>query len=480
MKEVHRVRFNNRYIKLISFIFFMAIYLLFVCFLDLGSISNGYRITIILPIMYLICFYIFLWKPIFTIRTPFIILFSCVAFIRYVVLSIVTIISGNYFGISGSMPLDESLTLAGILMCWELITTSFCVFYWSKKKINFKNEISDCMNSQANPLIYVMFFLITIVLLIIIPQSRTGLSFFGNINRSINAEIGSLLVLGIRECFINAKYFILFFIIIIFGKKSKFNFDNKSALTYGFIILVCICIIGLRIGTNRKKMLADSLAIILLLWTLFPKYKKSTALVVMGSGVALVAVTTVFRGMTHSALSFFSEYINIDFLQPYFLGQYNVAMAIEAKMYYGEMINIKTYLFSFLRPIFGIGSIIKNLDFNMVANLFDMRMSFGIDGFRGDQIIPMIGEGYMLFGVFLAPILSVIAVRIGIMCDMLYKKSQKLEVCFISSIIAFYVAQFMILNSTIIINMLTFRLAIYIPVVLLAYSCIRKKYMQDN
>lgn len=458
---------QNKTIKYFSAFFCFIGYLIFILFIDFNSIDKGYQVTTILPLVFLCCFYGFLWSPITQKKTPFLVLFSCVAFVRYVVLSIVTIVNGTYVGLSGVTPSSNSLKLAGILMVWELIIASLLIRIWSKKII-CKDE-KQLLSSQAHPGIYIIFFLMTGVLMVAVPQSRIGLSFFGNISRAFNDEIGSQLVLGIRESFINAKYFLLFAVIILLQSKNGINFSRNRFFSYICVLLFCVIIIGFRIGANRKKMLSDAIASILVLWKLFPKYRRTTAISLLSVGLILVASTTVFRGMTDTVGGFFSEYLNLDFLQPYFLGQYNVAIAIEAKEFYPRMFDINTYLLSFLRPIFGIGSIIKKIDFTMAANLFDARMSAGLSGWRGDHILPMIGEGYMLFGIVLSPIILAITIRLGIYFDSLYYKSPKLELVFISTIISFYLAQGMILNSTIILNMLSFRLAIYIPVVYLAY-----------
>lgn len=465
---------NNKLAKLISFIIFIIVYLIYIFSVDFNSLEKGYYITVLLPLVYICCFYVFLLEPVIQKKTPFLVLFSCVAFVRYVILSIATINNGSYMGLSGIAPSSDNLTLAGILMCWELIISSALINYWSKKKIKYISKEKQQLFSRANPMIYIMFILIVVVSICAVPQARKGLSFFTNINRAVNEEIGSLFILGIRECFINAKYFLLITVIIMLQGKNNMDFSKKSFLSYICILAVCIIIIGFRIGTNRKKMLSDGLAVVLILWRLFPKYKKTTTISIILIAILLVAVTTVYRGMIDSISGFFSEYVDLNFLQPYFLGQYNIAIAIEAVKFYPNIFDINTYLFSFLRPLFGIGSIVKNIDFTMAANLFDMRMSEGLTGFRGDQILPMIGEGYMLFGIVFSPIFSVITVRIGIFFDSLYSKSKSLEKVLISSIISFYLAQGMILNSTIILNMLSYKLAIYIIIVYLGYISVKK------
>jgi len=468
------MNFNKRNIIIFfGVIVSILFYLLFVMSVNFSEINDGYKITAFLPIMFFLCFILFLYRPLIEKKSPFITLFVGVAFVRYVILSIVTLINKDYVGISGINPSSDSLNLAAFLMMWELLVLSIAINYWSMKYIPSSTKSKE-LRSDANIAIYIVFILISIFLILIVPSAREGLSFFGSINGSMREDIGSVLILGIREMFINAKYFLLFIMIIILSK----NTNRPRFMSYLVLITVSIIVMSLRIGSNRKKMLADSLPIILILWKKFPSYKKITTLLITSVGAILVALTTVYREMTESTTSFFNEYFGIEFLQPYFLGQYNVALAIEAKKQFSENLDVNSYIINFFRPIFGIGSFVKNIDYVSAANIFDSRVSLGLRGFRGDQILPSIGEGYILFGFLLAPLIGLCVVGLGIYVDRVYIKGVKLETNFLASLIAFYLAQIMILNSTIILNVLSFRLAIFYTIVYLAYNSYQKQIVK--
>jgi hypothetical protein len=68
---------------------------------------------------------------------------------------------------------------------------------------------------------------------------------------------------------------------------------------------------------------------------------------------------------------------------------------------------------------------------------------------------------------------TVIPVYAGWYCDRLYRSSASLELSFLGAYLAFYFAQAMILNMTILINNVTFMLAIFLPVVGLGRLCAR-------
>lgn len=471
---------SSTLLKSSFFILVFLIYILFLNQINWDLIVDGYKLTAVLPICYLVSFFIFLWNPVFQKKSPFVILFSIIAFIRYVVLSILIILNGGYEGLSGVQPSTENLTLAAYLMIYELVLVSFFIFIWSKRYIPDPLSIRK-INIQKQPYVYIAFIVFTCAMLLIIPEATQGLSFFSSINRVENENVGNLLVLGLRECFIVAKYFLLFVVIIYFNKKREKG-NHVGNIKYLFLLIVAILIIGIRIGTNRKRLLADALAIFLLLSTLYPQYKRITFISLFTAGILLFAYTTLYRGMVDSYGDFLGDFFNVDFFQAYFLGQYNVAIAIEAYKFLPGYLSIKTFIYEIFRPIFGIGSLIKSIDLNTARDLFNLRISYGLSATRTDQIIPMIGQGYMYLGFLFSPLFSMLISRIGIYCDELYRNSTQIEIIFLASYISFYLAQFMSLNVTIILNTVSFLLAIFIPIFLLSmfFNRVLKKRKHVN
>jgi len=445
-------------IKYTLFIILMIIYFVYILNIDYLNLSKEYYITIALPLVFILCFFTFLYDCISEYKTPFLIIFTIVAFVRYVFMSILLINSSYYDGVSGVYPAQNSMILAGYLMCWELIADCIFIRYLSRKHLEKKYgfESKNDFNIDSNVLIYLSIFFITLILIIIFPIARKGISFFWILNPAQNDEIGSYLMLFIRECFNISKYFLFFAIVILLYKNKYFNFMKNKFVSYFIIISISVLIIGIRIGTNRKKILADTLAMLLIMFKLFPKYKKLTIIALSLLGLILIYITTFFRKFTNSGADFITSFFDISRVQPYFLGQYNVSMAIEAKMYFGNSIDLKTYIFGLLRPLLGVGQLVKTIDFVMVEDIFHKRISLGLTGFRHDQILPMIGQGYILFGFAFSPLLSLISVWLGIKCDELYQKGNKLEFQFLSVYLASYLAQGMILNITILLNNISF------------------------
>lgn len=440
-------------------------YLTFLLSCDIDGLAQGYRITIVLPVVFLFCFCFLLWDPLFRIKTPYLVLFPVIACIRYVFLSLSILTKSTYLGLSGVPPTPDSLTFAGVLLAWELVITSLVINRGAARLGTVQLVGRNELRVTGEPVIYVTFVLFVSALLIMFPQARKGLSFFTSFSLFESGET-SLLTLFLRQCFANAKYFLFFTAVALLQRKG--HRKHNRPVSYLIVSLCALIVIGLRIGTNRKQILADCLAVFLSLMHLFPEYRRRSLLGIGVVGASLFAATTIYRGMAPSSSGIVKLFTNLLTSQAYFLGQYNVAIAVEAKELFGYLLDYRSYILTYLRPIIGIGSFIKNIPFNMTTDLFHMRMSLGILP-RHDQILPMIGEGYMLFGALLSPFFSIITAKLGLLSDRLYLTTTRLEVAFLSAVSSFYLAQGMILNFVIILNNLSFKLSISLAVIALAH-----------
>lgn len=439
-------------------------YGIYLCSLNFDAIDSGYHITAIMPPLFMVCYCLLLHRPIMDNKSPFLILFTLVAFMRYVVLSVLTLNAGTFSYISQLDPKDGNIRLAGILMCYELVVCSIAANVASRIMLKKKGVPSDRLRTTSDNVgIYFIFIAIVAVLIVLVPSARIGLSFGIDVNSADNDEVGSFVVLGIRECFVNAKYFLLFATLLIL-KKLGIRDTTKG---YLIVIAVCVLVIALRIGSNKKKMICDALACMVILLKMFPRQRKITVGSLGFLAFVLVFFTALFRGQASAgnASQFLAQYFELEQAEQYFGGQFHVAIAIEAKEMYGNLITWKTYILHFLRPMFIIGSLVKKSGFVLLSDIFDIRMSYGLVGHRGDQILVTLGEGYMLYGKFFAPVLSAATVVLGVFFDKIYKYSEKIEYVFIAAAMAFYCAQVMIFGTTQIINIITYRMSIYMAII---------------
>lgn len=93
-------------------------------------------------------------------------------------------------------------------------------------------------------------------------------------------------------------------------------------------------------------------------------------------------------------------------MDAYFSGPYQVSKAIDTKENFENRITIYT----FINDVFGNFPIISNLtDYeDMTPYLYNLE--YYKVGWIHDKICPLIGQGYIYFGIILSPILCIISV----------------------------------------------------------------------
>lgn len=470
--------YYNRFIKIWLFIFSISLYLGSFYFVNIIPTDIGYKYTFLLPLCFIICFYFFLWDLIVEYKSPYLISFSVVAFFRYVILPYALLNEGTYSGVAYLSPSDENLQLASWLIMYELLVVTIVIRVFYKKIVKQTNP-SNLLVVQKNNFIYIFFFLGITALVLLIPQAREGISIFLNINVGGNDDLNSNVILLIRECFIISKY-LIYFAILSYVYRSKEL--SQSTIVFILILIFALMVINVQIGTNRKNIISDAFALFFLLIIVFPKRKYSTITILSISSIVMFFAFTIYRGFVDQGEGLFSYLLSVGVLQSYLLGEYNVALAIEAKHYFGHLISLKNLLMDIFRPAFGIGSLLKDVAELRSGEIFSERLSLG-GLYRDDQIVPMIGQGFMYFGIIFSPIFSVIAAFAGMYCDSLYKKSSSMEATFFSAYFAINLAQAMSLSTTILVNILTFKIAIILPLFyanLLINNSLNKKYRRKT
>lgn len=418
----------------------------------------GYDDVWLLPLAALFCVVFLLWKPLVLCRTPFLALFSVVLFFRYGVLSWVMLFSGTYYGVSGVAPAASSLEAAQWYMVLELVIASAAIRRLYARGMKTAGREYDCGMGPVP--VYTAFIVLTAALMLFTPAARSGIMMFSSA-LSENASL-SFWALGVRECADNARFFLLF--CLIFALRCRAVPRLPGVLLLG---AAAALIVGVQIGTNRKIIIASALALACVLARIWPQRRGCLFTSLGGIAVLLVAATTLHRAAAEGiGGDILWRHFSSEYLQAYLLGQYNIAIGLEAASLWGG-IGLEQAFLELLRPVFAIGSLFKEHCVMLSKQYFDIRMSMGLDAVRHDQIMPMVMQGKMLFGLPGILLFTLIPVYCGFLCDRLYRSSPCLEYSFLGAYLAFYFAQSMILNMTILINNVTFMTAIFLPVVLL-------------
>lgn len=450
----------NVYCKIIFILIFTLIIIYVYGYYYLALKNDGYKYTIYIPIIFVLFFSIFIWKPLFKYKTPYIITFSIVLFLKYYIYPLSVIINGTYDGMAVTPPSVENLQFSSFLMVYELFFISIVFNIFSN--VFLKDSKRKCIKINSNNVFYIIIFIFSLILILLIPSARKGINFFLDVERSFDNNLSPLILL-IRHLFVISKYFLFFYITSKLYNKKIFK---NELISYLIIVICALFLMSIHVGLNRKNIISDAFAFLVIILVIFPKRKRLTiSIITLFSSLLFISFTIVKANLT-DVINYVSNFFSLAHLQPYLLGEYNIAIAIEAKEFFVNEIGIKNLFMDIFRPIIGIGEFLKESNILRSSEMFSIRFSYG-SSYRDDQIIPLIGQGYLYFGFLLSPIFSIVWVILGLLCDKIFIKSSRLEYIFLSSYFAINIAQAISLNNSILINIISLRVVIIIPILLI-------------
>ena len=153
--------------KIINIIVFILCNISFIYIVYFNENSN-YKYIYILPLIFEIC-YIFLISKNISYFREFIITFSLIGFIRYVIVPVTITYNGGYNGRSPQMPSEQSFDLAIFLMIYELIVCSICIYFFSRKMKKYRQNgqniegiTNNTIKGPKSIMIYIIFSLMII------------------------------------------------------------------------------------------------------------------------------------------------------------------------------------------------------------------------------------------------------------------------------------------------------------------------------
>lgn len=380
-------------------------------------------------------------------------------FIRYLILpySIVKE-SIYYYGYAKVAPSLDSFRVGINIMIIELLVIIIVSNLFKNKakgKIKRIKYYDNLIEKQTinNNVVYLMFIGLTVIVTILNPSILKSISVLGFEGR---LESHSIIDKSINQVLIISKI-LLFFIII---KALKYKNNNKNNILGSYIISILNIIIYK--GRNKKSVLMTGLASMNVLNKYYKDKIKITILVLFSTTVLTFGVINAYRSVNNSETFKLPE-LDAHRIQIYFSGPYNMALAVETKEM-NSNIDIAYRMNDYLRPFLGIGSIFKKYKIPTSTDLFNERVSLGGPK-RGDQIMPISGQGLLHFGFYFFYIYIILILIIGFRLDNKPIESmESIESVYLNSLLAMILGQFQGINIVIIINHMTFTL---IPIYLL-------------
>ena len=340
---------------------------------------------------------------------------------------------------------------AVLLMVYEMIAM-FLIFALLHKYFYSNNSKIRNVKSQSN--IFGWIFIAFALLIIISQPSVLGnYSFIWSASKlktdtaNENVTLFALLIQLAQ----------IVFTVSILNIIHKY-YEKKNSIIYLFLsFIVIVASASFITGTSRSSIIIPLVTGLFALLVLYNKYRK----LIIGSSLILsllvISVSTLLKQQTNVTIGSRSLYhsagplenFNTD-IQLYFSGLINVGHSIETS--------------SVIRP-FDFNLIMSDLTHSVVFinNFFHQSQSALIafnDMFYkttgvADQIVPILGQGYLYFGTILAPIFSVIGLIVVMFLDKMVFRTKSVFTLYILSYFCLKFSMLFMSNATILTSFFT-------------------------
>ncbi|MBU5271933.1 hypothetical protein ACN9VA_09015 [Staphylococcus caprae] len=235
-------------------------------------------------------------------------------------------------------------------------------------------------------------------------------------------------------------------------------YERRPNVIYLFLsIFVIIVSTSFITGTSRSSVILPLVTGLFTVLVLYEKYRKLilSASVVLSSLV--IIVSTILKQQTNTSVLTKSLYhsagplenFNTD-IQIYFSGLTNVGHALEGAFIF-KPFDFNLLMSDLTHSVVFINRLFQNNHsaLTLFNNLF--YKSTGVN----DQILPMIGQGYLYFGPLLAPIFSVFGILIIMYLDRMIFNAKSVFSLYILSYFCLKFSLFFMSNATILISFFT-------------------------
>lgn len=442
-------------------------------FINTHTTYQGYELLYALPLLYMLLFILILSPLLFYRFNTFLMSYTIVTFLRYMVLPFLIVKSGWYIGRSPVDPMASSFSTAILLMMWELIVTTAAVaFFFSRQKaLLLKNSTHTRVELPQSTFIYIFYIVMSVGVLVAVPEALNSFAFLMPHDNMVDIGTGGFKISTVQFILITAKYLIfLLMMTTLYRQYERTQARLWIWLSFGVVLLN----VTILFGDNRSDFLISAIASLYLFYRLFLK----RALPFIFGTVALLVIVfmniTSYRN-TVSITGGENRLIDLtDMLQIYAGGPYNVALAMELPTYFPNAATIGNFIYDLGRPIIGLNIFFKQLDgFEFSNYLYNYRIYFSD---HVAQIIPMVGQGNFYGGFLLAPLLNVAFVGCVYMLYKIMCRHNQIELIFFLTIPITRMGFMMGQNAGILLNDISFVLLLNITLYLAnRYIVLRRK-----
>lgn len=338
-------------------------------------------------------------------------------FIRFVVIPIFLSI-GGYSTKVINIDAYSYIESAILLMVFELFIVYGYLSFNVGKYSYIRNDLveNNTKSSLSFRFIIISLFLYVVFVLIKYPEELSYLGLFtqfSEADRILSAKnrlYAVQIVPGVIDTFFTIFISILqVFIPILcikFIQKMYSKKNQKKAANLSIIVVLCTAVV---MTTEKAHSVTIAVSLFLIIYKLYPSVMKKRAPYFIIIMILFVFGGLIFKAGANQSENFLASVSTI--LNAYFSGPINTAVSfimrndITLNIVFsdlGNSIPLLKYLFQ---------------DLNTSPKLFNLALYGNTD--NSDQIIPLLGQGYFYFGFFIAPILSIIVVKLALFVERL-------------------------------------------------------------
>lgn len=402
----------------------------------------------LLPLVYLLSIIIFKNFIEKSLKYKSIFIINLILLIRYLFVPILfTFDSTTLFN---NLPNYNVINKAVLLMTYELIITMITLELLTRKNIKKDQNISTDSNLIGFAYLFCIFLLIALN-----PKLIERYSFILTTD-TLKSKYIEGIDNSVQLLFVQLGHLILIASII----HISYKFFSKKSETLGllFALILTAFFSMFIVGTSRSSVILPLTTSLLLLGDIYYKYKKKLYLISGFFIVFIILLTSKLKADTinSNVSSSFIESIHYQ-LQVYFSGFMNIAYALDSRNLYTSF-QFSSILADIFRSVAYFGSLLHAKV--SAFDVFNIRIYNG--GLERDQILPMIGQGYLYFGPIFSPLFIVLTLYIVIKLENIYTKSSSIIIKFSLLICIVKFSLYQMSNFTII---LSFATNIVIPMI---------------
>lgn len=436
------------------------------------QLDVGYENIYLLPLAYLIFHILFIRKVMKDYGiSMFLGIYITVSFFRYVILSDLVVLSKWFYGRAVYPPNPIFYKQAILMMVYELLIYNIAIlifhkfFFKNKETLLVKKDESNEVRYSKSNIVYIIFIVITFMMVAIRPNSISFFSFITVNSNYIGLEDTDTLT-SITTIFLNTSRILIYLTII---RWCMLNIHPKSPLlSFGVVTIITIVNSLIFFGTNRADFVFNFIVNLVVLMYLYKRLGITISLF-LSSLLPLVIIS--LSNYRESSTITHGKNKLIDFtdnIQIYLGGVYDVALSLDL---HSPNDSIAILFIDILRSAFGLNLILKHINIIPSVNLYNNRIYLND---HVAQILPMIGQGNLYLGYLMAPLIGVFFIFLALLIIKYLVKSKRLELIYVLTLFSGRLGFVMAQNGNIFMNDLTYFLPLFLVVYYLNNKVVSK------